>query len=78
MQLDKFIELLREQGVEEDLGEVSDEFYTKWGPFFLKLDRALSSFIEEGDVEGYGLFIELCRRIIATKMDRYKIEMQML
>jgi hypothetical protein len=77
MQLDDFIKLLKKQGIEEDLGDISDEFYAKWGRFFLQLDTALSSFIEAGDVDGYGLFIELCRRVIATKMDRYKIEKQM-
>lgn len=77
MEVDQFIMLLREQGIEEDLEEVPDEFYTKWGAFFLELDTALSSFIENDDLDGYNLFIELVRRIIATKLDRYKIQTQM-
>ena len=78
MELDQFISLLKEQGIEEELEEVTGEFYAKWGPFLLQLDAALSSFIEADDLEGYNLFIELCRRVMATKLDRYRIEKQML
>lgn len=74
MEVDQFIKLLKEQGIEEDLEEVPGEFYATWGPFFLELDYALSSFIEADDLDGYNLFIELCRRIIATKLDRYRVQ----
>jgi hypothetical protein len=77
MEIAQFIRLLKEQGIEEDLEYVPDEFYAKWGTLFLELDSALSSFIEADDLDGYNLFIELIRRIIATKLDRYKIESQM-
>lgn len=77
MEVDQFIELLKEHGIEEDLETVSDEFYEKWGTFFLELDIALSSFIETDDLDGYNLFIELVRRIIATKIDRYHLQKQM-
>ena len=73
MDVEQFIRLLKEQGIEEDLEEVPDEFYAKWGAFFLELDTALSSFIEADDLDGYNLFIEMVRRIIATKLDRHKV-----
>lgn len=74
MDLDQFIKLLKEQGIEEDLEEVPEEFYAQWGSFFFQLDSALSSFIEADDLDGYNLFIELVRRIIATKLDRYRMQ----
>ncbi|HAR94675.1 MAG TPA: hypothetical protein DCR97_01730 [Deltaproteobacteria bacterium] len=78
MDVHQFVELLKEQGIEEDLEEVSDEFYGKWGAFFFELDAALSSFIETDDLDGYNLFIEMVRRIIATKLERYKVQKQVV
>jgi hypothetical protein len=78
MEVDQFVKLLKEQGIEEDIEEVSDEFYAKWGVLFLQIDAALSSFIETNDLEGYNLFIELTRRIIATKLNRYRMQDQIV
>lgn len=76
MEINQFIQLLKEQGIEEDLGEIPDGFYSEWAPLFLELDAALSSFIEADNLDGYNLFIEFVRRIIATKLERFRIEQQ--